>query len=588
MRPIDSPSSTAQQRPIKAARAILMKPADDVIIDKRALLIASIIFASCCVGAGVWRIANKVYTPVLKPAEFEFGIQEHSVEEFKLRDPVRDILKERIVDSPMDTSLETMQEERPDIHITTNPSAAASTEEFIQSSNVQIDTPKIEVGGTETSIEDAPEELSQISDTVTWAVNPIAVDAAGPADLFKYKTPSPRDRPSIYSLNAAPRPGHSIKNMAKALGNQDIQAAGELGSMNINLSGTGEFFRTMGKAGSVTAKTSVDSALQWLALHQEPDGTWAAEKFEGQPSASLAVTGLSVLAFMGGGHTSRKGEYQRNVLKGVEALLRAQKADSGSLLIAGSNLYTHAICTIALCEAYGRTRDERVGLAAQKAVRFCEKAVNADGGWRYTPKCNASDVSVTAWFIQALKTAKLAQIKFDHAIFSQALSYLDSCTDHGASKDSTGAVGYMYKADQQYSHSPALTSASMLIRQFNGMGVKHHLLIKAAELTEKTAPKWSSKNFYYWYYATYAMHNMGGEYRIWWNSRIRDVLLENQSRQGDSAGSWDPKDDTWDKHGGRVYTTAMGTLILEVYYRYSEALNSFGTAPDLDELFLGQ
>jgi hypothetical protein len=81
------------------------------------------------------------------------------------------------------------------------------------------------------------------------------------------------------------------------------------------------------------------------------------------------------------------------------------------------------------------------------------------------------------------------------------------------------------------------------------------------------------------------MHNMGGEYRIWWNQRMRDVLVEHQSREGDLAGSWDPKGDNWAATGGRVYTTALGALCLEVYYRYSEALNSFGVAPDLDELF---
>jgi hypothetical protein len=125
----------------------------------------------------------------------------------------------------------------------------------------------------------------------------------------------------------------------------------------------------------------------------------------------------------------------------------------------------------------------------------------------------------------------------------------------------------------------------MLIRQVNGTGVKNHLLVKGAELTRQRPPRWEAKNFYEWYYATYAMHNMGGEYRIWWNQRMRDVLVEHQSREGDLAGSWDPKGDNWAATGGRVYTTALGALCLEVYYRYSEALNSFGVAPDLDELF---
>jgi len=57
------------------------------------------------------------------------------------------------------------------------------------------------------------------------------------------------------------------------------------------------------------------------------------------------------------------------------------------------------------------------------------------------------------------------------------------------------------------------------------------------------APDWKKKDFDYWYYATYAMHNMGEEYRLWWNARIRDVLLAHQSREEPHAGSWDPKDD---------------------------------------------
>jgi hypothetical protein len=251
-------------------------------------------------------------------------------------------------------------------------------------------------------------------------------------------------------------------------------------------------------------------------------------------------------------------------------------------------LYSHAICTIALCEAYGRTRDDRYGAAAQRAIAFCEKAVNTDGGWRYQPKTDISDVSVTAWFVQAFKTAKLANLKFNNAIYSQALTFVDSCTDKGASKDSTGGVGYTYSADQSYGNGhPALTAAGMMIRQVSGIGVKNHLLVKGAEITRHQPPDWKRKDFYYWYYATYAMHNMGEEYRLWWNGKIRDVLLAHQTREDPNAGSWDPKDDHWaDKRAGRVYTTALGALCLEVYYRYNDALTSFGVAPDLDELLV--
>ena len=51
---------------------------------------------------------------------------------------------------------------------------------------------------------------------------------------------------------------------------------------------------------------------------------WYAEQYEGQKQADPAVTALAVLALMGGGHTTGKGEYRRNTLKGLEAILRLQ------------------------------------------------------------------------------------------------------------------------------------------------------------------------------------------------------------------------------------------------------------------------
>ena len=75
------------------------------------------------------------------------------------------------------------------------------------------------------------------------------------------------------------------------------------------------------------------------------------------------------------------------------------------------------------------------------------------------------------------------------------------------------------------------------------------------------------ENLYYWYYGTLAMFQTGGPAWETWNQRLTDTLVNSQIREGDSAGSWDPSGQ-WAGYGGRVYSTAMAALCLEVYYRY--------------------
>ena len=65
-------------------------------------------------------------------------------------------------------------------------------------------------------------------------------------------------------------------------------------------------------------------------------------------------------------------------------------------------------------------------------------------------------------------------------------------------------------------------------------------------------------------------------FRHWksWNTRLKKTLLQNQRKGGpmdgsakDVDGSWDCKMG-WAPTGGRVYTTAINALSLEIYYRY--------------------
>ena len=74
-------------------------------------------------------------------------------------------------------------------------------------------------------------------------------------------------------------------------------------------------------------------------------------------------------------------------------------------------------------------------------------------------------------------------------------------------------------------------------------------------------------NLYYWYYATLALDQLQGPSWQTWNEALQRALLSRQVKQGPLAGSWETND-LWAGCGGRLYTTTLATLTLEVYYRF--------------------
>ena len=65
-----------------------------------------------------------------------------------------------------------------------------------------------------------------------------------------------------------------------------------------------------------------------------------------------------------------------------------------------------------------------------------------------------------------------------------------------------------------------------------------------------------------------ASFHVGGPQWERWNAGLQAALLPLQRRESTSLdGSWDP-DSVWGGHGGRVYSTALSAMTLEVYYRH--------------------
>jgi hypothetical protein len=112
-----------------------------------------------------------------------------------------------------------------------------------------------------------------------------------------------------------------------------------------------------------------------------------------------------------------------------------------------------------------------------------------------------------------------------------------------------------------------MTAEALVCWQFLGMPHEHPAGNEAGDYLLEELPGEGPKNLYYWYYATLGMYQLQGDHWQQWNKALQQMLIKSQRKTGDLAGSWDP-DTVWGGYGGRIYSTALATLCLEVYYRY--------------------
>lgn len=362
------------------------------------------------------------------------------------------------------------------------------------------------------------------------------------------------------------------------------------------------------KGGSKQTEDAVERGLNWLTAHQLPSGMWSLVG-EGAPGKGKyskgskfenneAATAMALLAYFGAGHTpSTGGKHSAAIDRAVKALLRSQ--DTKGNFFQGKKaddwMYSHALCTMALCE-YLALEPTNTSLRApcEKAVRFCVESQHDMGGWRYTPRGD-SDTSVTGWMLMALQSAKNAKIKVPPQTLERISFYLDKAAlglekmdmranvatkaDVDANKIKAGyGSKYSYQPGMDYDH--VMTAEGLLCRMY--LGWPHNdarLKDGCTFLLTEHMPTWEQRDVYYWYYATQTMFHMEGEYWTKWNNALRDMLVANQEQSGPENGSWNPLGggplqqdgaDLWSMNnaGGRLYVTCFSLYMLEVYYRH--------------------
>ena len=327
--------------------------------------------------------------------------------------------------------------------------------------------------------------------------------------------------------------------------------------------------------GDSRTEKAVENGLKFLAKIQDTDGAWRARSFGmqlpgfvGNPGRGTAewevgMTGLCLLAFSSAGYTTVQGEYQDVVRKGTRFLL-SRVVDYGKFETTSSHyMYNHALGTQALCELYSYSADPAIGATAQLAVDFLVYAQHRDtGGWRYGAN-DPGDTSVTGWVIMALNSAYKAEIQVSG--FRPAQRFLDRVTASPYYQ-----VGYTSPGDRGTTEM-RLTAVAMTGRLFLGAPVNDSRLVLPAFRMMEHLPHARRVDFYYWYYATLALFQLGDPFWKQWNAALKPVVLDAQVSSGHLRGSWPPHG-PWANYGGCIYQTALGILMLTTYYRYDRAL----------------
>lgn len=300
----------------------------------------------------------------------------------------------------------------------------------------------------------------------------------------------------------------------------------------------------------LSTESRILAALNWISAAQETDGRFDSVRHGGAEGQDIAVTSLAALAWLGAGYTTKVGKYKQRVKAAIAWLASQQTHDPTSM----------ALRALTLSESFGMSRSGRED--AESAVRALIARQGLDGGWTEQSVPNPrgpGKLDPTTWAIFALKSAKVAGIPGTADSFDRALGFLK--------KEQAAAV-----AGVPEKGIATAASAVAIGRLFAGNSISDEAVRELTGVVASRLPRWHAEGLgeeaIAWYHGTLLTFSSGGAAWRKWNVALRGALLAHQVTDGDEKGSWDPRDESPPFRWGRVGSTALATLSLEVYYRY--------------------
>lgn len=337
-------------------------------------------------------------------------------------------------------------------------------------------------------------------------------------------------------------------------------------------------------------------ALNWLKANQHKDGYWPAEGGQHTP----AMTSLALLCFMAHGEKQTSEIYGDTILRAIRWLVDQVDLEKGhykGALKTSDGAYTNSMMAYSISECYGVTKLPQLKKAMDSMISFILKSQHEKGGWRYYYKANQhSDTSLSGWHVQALKAAqasgctvpgieeafKKATVMYKASVLPDGRAYYKWVEKQSPKYSLTGVAGLCLQFMGHARSDQVRTIVENLEKNFKIKDPKQTLFDWNGPLVQKK--NWHTNVMVYdWYYMTQVVFQAADiNPKLWgmWNAQfLYGELVRNQktgrSEDGIPVGWWDwpgwevsgvPKHKPTE-HWQRVYSTALSSLSLMVYYR---------------------
>ena len=297
---------------------------------------------------------------------------------------------------------------------------------------------------------------------------------------------------------------------------------------------------------------AVIRGYEYLLSVEQPDGT-----FPESYGRSTGISSLVGMTFLAAGHVPGQGRYGEAINRRIDYAL-AHTSLQG-LIDCGDHgngpMYAHNISALFLSEVSGMVdaaRQAKIDIALSRAIQLIlraqavPKSKGHQGGWRYQPNSNDSDLSCSGWALMALRSARLNGAPVPQQAITAAVDYT-----LGRFERKVGHFGYM----DQTQHKDSLTGAGLMCLELCGRhGTPENLLAGEWILANYPNLLRAEFEFYGNYYNAQGMFQLGGKYWKQYAEWMYPHYLEEQSEDGWWKG----------ERFGRVYGTAMMILAFTV------------------------